>query len=98
MATQTHPDIKRVLFSEDVIKQRVNELAEQINKEHEEMVKNRADKDSELIVIGILKGSFLFMADLVRRLTMPHRTEFMALSSYGEAGTKRRGIHLFRVA
>jgi hypoxanthine phosphoribosyltransferase len=64
---------ERVIISENQIKERV---AAQIS----------ADYDSEqpLCLVGILKGAFIFLADICRRLTIPHQVDFMALSSYGK--------------
>lgn len=63
------------LLSEEVIQNRVNQLAAEID---------AAYKDSEMLVlIGVLKGSFIFLSDLARKLTIPHRVEFIAVSSYG---------------
>lgn len=63
------------LISEDKIQVRVQELATEIN---------RTYADTELLVlIGVLKGSFIFLSDLARKLTIPHRVEFIAVSSYG---------------
>ena len=64
------------LFTEEEIQSRVVELAAEIDEAY-------ADSGT-LILIGILKGSFIFLADLARRLTIPHRVEFIAVSSYGE--------------
>lgn len=69
------PDI-RVLISEDEIRQRVEELAAQISRDY-------ADK-GEIVLVGVLKGAFIFLADLARRLTVPRRIEFMAISSYAK--------------
>ena len=65
-----------ILFSEEEIQNRVVELAAEIDEAY-------ADADS-LVLIGVLKGSFIFLADLARRLTIPHRVEFIAVSSYGD--------------
>jgi len=63
------------LLSEPEIRARVDELAEDIN---------AAYADTEMLVlIGVLKGSFIFLSDLARRLTVPHRVEFIAVTSYG---------------
>ncbi len=68
-------DTPPTLISADEISDRVDELAEEIN---------AAYSDSEMLVlIGVLKGSFIFLSDLARRLTVPHRVEFIAVSSYG---------------
>jgi hypoxanthine phosphoribosyltransferase len=64
------------LFSEEEIQSRVVELAAEIDDAY-------ADMDP-LVLIGVLKGSFIFLADLARRLTIPHRVEFIAVSSYGD--------------
>lgn len=71
--------LERVLLSEEAIAQRVAELARSIDEAYR--------GQGPLVLVGILKGSFLFMADLARRLTIPHRVEFMAVSSYGLAAT-----------
>ncbi len=64
------------LISEDEIRARVASLAAEIDAAY-------AGKD-QLVLIGVLKGSFIFLADLARRLTIPHRVEFIAVSSYGD--------------
>ena len=63
-----------ILISEADILRRVEELADQISKDY-------ADA-GELILVGVLKGAFMFLADLSRRLTIPRSIEFMAVSSY----------------
>jgi len=64
------------LISEEDIAERVATLAAEIDVAY-------ADAEG-LILIGVLKGSFIFLSDLARRLTIPHRVEFIAVSSYGE--------------
>jgi len=64
-----------VLISAEDIQHRVDELAAEIDRLY-------ADTDL-LVLIGVLKGSFIFLSDLSRRLTVPHRVEFIAVSSYG---------------
>lgn len=71
-----HPDLERILISEDQIRERVKELADQISRDY-------AGK-GRLYIIGILKGAFIFLADLTRRLEVSHTVDFMALSSYGK--------------
>lgn len=70
-----------VMISEDRIQNRVAQLGEEITRDY-------ADVD-ELVMIGILKGSFLFMSDLAREVSVPRIMEFMALSAY--KGTQRDG-------
>ncbi len=74
--------IKSVLISEEELQAKVSELAAQISKDY-------ADKD--LLLITILKGSFVFAADLFRHLTIPAAVDFMAVSSYG-AASKSSGV------
>ena len=74
-------DIERVLFSEEQLKQRVAELAAMIEKDYE---------GKEIMLIGVLRGSFVFMADLCRAIDLPCTLDFMSVSSYGK-GTKSQG-------
>jgi len=78
-ATSPSDDLKRVLIDAAAIERRVDELAKQVSADF-------VDVD-QLMVVGVLKGSFIFMADLCRRLTVPHRVDFIALSSYGRGAT-----------
>lgn len=71
-----------VLISEEKIRQRVATLAEQISTDY-------AQTD-EILLVGVLRGAFIFLADLSRRLTVPHKVDFMALSSY-EKGDRPTG-------
>jgi hypoxanthine phosphoribosyltransferase len=71
------------LISEEEIARRVGELAERIDADY-------ADS-GEVVMVGVLKGAFMFLADLARRLNIRRRIEFMALSSYGEAGSVSSG-------
>ncbi len=75
----TEPQPK-VLIAEDAIAARVGELAARISRDY-------ADAREGLILVGVLKGSFIFLADLSRRLTIPRTVEFIALSSYGAGAT-----------
>ena len=79
----TEPD---VLISEADIKNRVNELAAQISADY-------AD-DQDIVLIGILKGAFIFLADLSRAMTIPRRIEFMAVSSYGFTSEQSGAVRL----
>ncbi len=77
-----HDDIAAVLVNEATIAARVHELGAALSKEY-------AGKD--LLLISVLKGSVVFMADLVRSITVPHEIDFMATSSYG-SGTSSSGV------
>ncbi len=78
-----HDDIKNVLVSEDQLKARVKELGAQISKDY-------AGKD--LLLVSILKGSVVFMADLMRAIDIPCEIDFMVVSSYGGANTTSTGL------
>ena len=67
---------KEILFTREDINKRVRELGEQISQEYE---------GKKLLVISLLKGSFIFTADLVREINIPVKIEFMATSSYGNS-------------
>ena len=74
-------DMESILLTEEQIQKRVDELGERISRDY-------AGKAP--IFVGILKGSFVFMADLMRRVTLPCSVDFMAVSSYGNT-TKTTG-------
>lgn len=74
------PDsVERILLSEDVIRERITELAAQISQDYAGI------RNEDFILVGVLKGAFIFLADLARHLTVPHRVDFIALSSYTDA-------------
>ena len=77
-----HDDIREVLVSEAQLKERVAQLGAQISKDY-------AGKN--LMLVSILKGSVVFMADLMRAITIPVSIDFMVVSSYG-AGTNTSGL------
>ena len=64
----------KILFSRATIQKRVQELASQISGDY---------TGRELVVIGILKGAFIFMADLVREISIPCKIDFVRVASYG---------------
>lgn len=69
-------DIQEVLYSEEEIQRKVKELAEIVSREYE---------GRNPLVICVLKGAFIFMADLTKNITIPMELDFMAVSSYGKA-------------
>ena len=75
--------IKDVLVSEERIRQVVARLGREISAQYREI-------EDELIVIGLLRGSFIFMADLVRHIEVPLVVDFMTVASYGD-GTVSSG-------
>ena len=77
--TLSLPDsIQRVLLDEETIQRRVQGLADEISADYAGI------HNEDFILVGVLKGSFIFLSDLARRLTVPHRVDFIALSSYQE--------------
>jgi len=76
---QLHPELERILISTEDIQARVIGLSMEITADF-------SDAD-QLYIIGILKGAFIFMADLTRHLQVDHTVDFMALSSYGKTTT-----------
>ena len=86
MMSKIHPDIKRVLIPADEIQNRVSALAKEIDRDY-------AGVD-RLVLIGILKGAFIFLADLSRKITVPHMVDFMSLSSYGDSATSTGAVRL----
>ncbi|HEY76068.1 MAG TPA: hypoxanthine phosphoribosyltransferase [Thermoflexia bacterium] len=76
-------DVAKILIPEDVLQARVAELAQEINATY-------TDEDRPLLVC-VLKGAFMFLADLTRHLEMRHEIDFMETSSYG-AGTVSSGV------
>ena len=71
-------DMKELLFDEKTIKDRVKELGQEITNHYQ-------NDDAELVVVGILRGSTLFFADLSRAINLPILIDFMAISSYGNS-------------
>lgn len=84
--TELHPDLAQVLVPEEIIQQHVAELARQISRDYTGV--------ERLYLVGVLKGAFIFLADLARRLTIPHVVDFMAVSSYGRAGAVSGAVRL----
>lgn len=76
-----HQDIDHIFFSEEQLKTRVQELADQINQDYQ---------GKSPMLVSVLRGSFIFMADLMRAITLPCTVDFMSVSSYG-AGTTSSG-------
>jgi hypoxanthine phosphoribosyltransferase len=82
-----HDDIDRVLFDEARIRRRVSELGSEISKRH---------LGSDLVVVALLKGGVVFLADLIRSISIPLKLDFAWASSYG-AKTESSGTVQLRV-
>ncbi len=76
-----HQDIERILFSEELLADTVKKLGAAISADY---------KDRNLLLVSILKGSVVFMSDLMRSITVPCKIDFMAVSTYGSK-TKSSG-------
>ncbi|WP_446898048.1 hypoxanthine phosphoribosyltransferase [Clostridium sp. LBM24168] len=75
-------DIKEILISSDEIEKKIEELGKRISQDY---------RGEDLMLVGILKGSVPFMADLLRKITIPCTMDFMAVSSYGNS-SKSSGV------
>lgn len=76
-------DIKKVIIDEEQIKTRVEELGKKITESYNE--------DDDIVILGVLRGAVLFMADLAREIDLPVVFDFMDVSSYG-ASTESSGV------
>lgn len=74
--------LESVLISEQELQRRIRELGAEISRDYQ---------DSDLLLICILRGGVLFLADLMRSLTVPHSVDFMAVSSYGKGVRESKG-------
>ncbi len=74
--------VERVLITKEELDKKVEELGRQISKDYE---------GKELFIIGVLKGGFIFLADLARNITIPVDLDFMSVSSYGDS-SKSSGV------
>jgi len=75
-----------VLISESDIRRRVEELAREISDDYR--------GKGEIVLVGVLKGAFIFLADLSRRLEIPRRIEFIAVSSYEDGSVSSGAVRL----
>ena len=82
---QSAAELKRVVFDEETIAERVRELGEAITAGY---------PDGELLVLGLLKGSFIFLSDLVRKIDRPLQVDFLVASSYGEGTVSSGNVRL----
>lgn len=80
-------DIEKILLSREVIAERVRELGKQISQDYQ---------GKNLLVVGILKGALVFMADLVRQINIPVRLDFMVVSSYGSSSESSGVVRILK--
>ncbi|EXG79366.1 hypoxanthine phosphoribosyltransferase [Cryptosporangium arvum] len=83
-------DIERVVVSAADIQEKIAELARKVEADYQ------ADTDSPLLLVGVLKGAFVFMADFARELRHPAEVEFMAVSSYGSSTTSSGVVRILK--
>ncbi|NCO66030.1 MAG: hypoxanthine phosphoribosyltransferase [Candidatus Aquicultor secundus] len=80
-------DIEDVIVSEEQIKLRVRELGRQISEDY---------RGKDLMLVGILRGAFVFLADLIREMGISVETDFIAISSYGSASTTSGVVRILK--
>lgn len=78
-----------VMISEQEIAKRIAELGQQITE-------NYRDSGSEMVLVGLLRGSFMFMADLCRKIEVSHEVDFMTASSYGSGMSTTRDVKILK--
>ncbi len=80
------PEEPAVLLTEEAIRRRVAEMARRISSDYAGV--------EELLLVGILRGCFIFLADLSRLLTVPRSVDFIAVSSYGKSATPTGAVRI----
>ncbi len=78
---ELHPDVEKILFDEEKIAEIVENMGRRISEDY---------KGKNLLLVSVLKGSLVFMADLMRAITVPCSIDFLSVSSYG-SGTSTSG-------
>src|SRR5213594_3742087 len=78
-------ELKRIVFDEEAIAERVQSLGREIT---------AAYPNGDLLVLGLLKGSFIFLSDLVRQITRPLQVDFLVAASYGEGMVSSGSVKL----
>jgi hypoxanthine phosphoribosyltransferase len=81
---ELHPDIEHVILTEEQVQQRVREMGEEIRKDY-------ADSERPVLLVAVLRGAAMFVADLARAIDGRVELDFMAVSSYGST-TKSSGV------
>ncbi|MGA7510353.1 MAG: hypoxanthine phosphoribosyltransferase [Erwinia billingiae] len=78
-----------VMIPEDEIAIRIAELGQQITEQYK-------DSGSDMVLVGLLRGSFMFMADLCRKIEVSHEVDFMTASSYGSGMSSTRDVRILK--
>jgi hypoxanthine phosphoribosyltransferase len=82
-----HPDVQEILISEEDIAGKVRELAARISQDY---------RGEKILMVGIIKGAVIFLADLVRHVEVPVNIDFMAVSSYGKASESSGVVQILK--
>ncbi|SFM65136.1 hypoxanthine phosphoribosyltransferase [Pseudonocardia ammonioxydans] len=82
-------DISSVLVTEEQVREKTAELAQRVAEDYSDVV--QGGRETDLLLIGVLKGAVMFMTDFARALSVPTQLEFMAVSSYGSS-TSSSGV------
>ncbi|MGI6712144.1 MAG: hypoxanthine phosphoribosyltransferase [Bacillota bacterium] len=80
-------DVKKILITEEEIRAKLRELGQEITKDY---------SGKDLLIVGILKGSFVFMGDLIRNIDVPIQVDFMEISSYGCATESSGAVRILK--
>ena len=87
MAKDFEFGIKKQLITKEELEKKVKELGEKITEDFK-------NENEPLIVVGLLKGSMVFMADLIRQIKLPLEIDFLEASSYGEGTQTSREVKI----
>ncbi len=82
-------DVEAVLITQEEIQERIQELADVVNKQY-------ADSEKDLILVCVLKGAVFMLTDFARALSIPSEMEFMAVSSYGNSTTSSGVVRILK--
>lgn len=82
---EMHRDVERILFTEEELRLRVKEIAARIEKDYD---------GKEVVLASVLRGSYIFMADLTRAIDLPVTVDFMVVSSYGSGTTSSGQVEI----
>ncbi len=82
-----HPDVEDILFDEEKIAEIVRNMGRQISEDY---------KGKNLLLVSVLKGSLIFMADLMREITVPCSIDFLSVSSYGSGTTTSGEVRILK--
>ena len=86
-ANSLHDDIECVLVDEADLQQRIRELGQAISQVY---------AGQDLLLVSVLKGSIVFMADLIRTISIPHEIDFLAISSYGSGVVSSGAVRILK--